>query len=296
MATSLITGYMQSEAAKAAAEQQAQAANNATDAQMRIFNTLNAQGLPYREAGVSALGMLSTGLGLKPAQKPADNFSAATPEQLSPDQRTAYEGWARSTQSNIDNQIGPPTEISVPNWMQSTGQKPPPTQGTQDQPDGGMPSGFLTQQFSAPDMYLSPNYQFMLNQGLGQTANFMNSRGGLQSGNTMRGLVDYSVGAAGQGYGQAYDIFSSQQTNIFNRLASIAGLGQTANNTSAQAGASMSGGIANSMMNAGASAAAGRIGSANAIAGGLNNAGSWYALSQMSKSPSTDNTAVLGGE
>jgi hypothetical protein len=143
-------------------------------------------------------------------------------------------------------------------------------------------------------MYLSPSYQFQLNQGLGQTANFMNSRGGLNSGNTLKGLVDYSIGAAGQGYGQAADIYFANQSNIYNRLASVAGLGQQANTTVAGAGSSLGAGMANSTMNAGAAAAGGTVGSANAIAGGLNNAASWYTLSSLMNrnNPSTPSGTI----
>jgi hypothetical protein len=143
-------------------------------------------------------------------------------------------------------------------------------------------------------MYLSPSYQFQLGQGLGQTANFMNAHGGLQSGNTLRGLTDYAIGAAGQGYGQAADIYFANQSNIYNRLASVAGLGQASNSTTAGAGASLGAGIANSTMQAGAAQAGGTVGSANALAGGLNNAASWYTLSSLMNrnNPSTPSGTI----
>lgn len=310
----LAGGAMQSDAAKSGAGQQSSAANNATAAQLGMFNTINAQGQPYRTAGGGALAMLSSGAGIPLAAKPGYDFSGAqrdsgagywdrpgggasndfwvpsgSPTQLSdlnPGQQGGFSDWVSAHQGNQASISG--GDINIPQGGDATAYIPQYLHDTNQMPAGQtmtnagmMPPDSFTKQFTSPDMYLSPSYQFMLSQGLGQTGNFMNSRGGFNSGNTLKGLTDYAIGAAGQGYGQAYDIFSSQQTNIFNRLADIAGLGQTANAQSAGAGASISPGIANSMMASGTAQGGGTVGSANALAGGINNAGSWYALSKM---------------
>lgn len=140
----------------------------------------------------------------------------------------------------------------------------------------------FTHQFNAGDLNanLAPNYQFQLDQGLGAVKNASNLQTGF-SGNTLKGINDYAQNFAGNAYQQAFNNYSANQTNIFNRLSNIAGLGQTANANTGQAGATISGNAAQSQIAGGAAQAAGTVGSANAIAGGLQNAGSWYGLSQI---------------
>jgi hypothetical protein len=306
--TNLAGSYMQSEAAKQAAATQASAANRATDLQRQMFQTINDQAAPYRASGNIALGMINQGLGAPPTQGPTPAPSPIANASAGVDPNSGqpltfgtgdvagnvkYDPGSGQyvkflEDSNSWQPIGPgyqPPAASVP---QAPGAAAP---GALAAAGGGIPSGYFTTPFTAPDMYLSPSYQFQLNQGLGQTANFMNAHGGLQSGNTLRGLTDYAIGAAGQGYGQAADIYFANQSNIYNRLASVAGLGQQANTTVAGAGSSLGAGMANSTMNAGAAAAGGTVGSANAIAGGLNNAASWYTLNSMLNRPPPNTTA-----
>lgn len=138
----------------------------------------------------------------------------------------------------------------------------------------------FTRSFGAPDLQsnLAPNYQFQLDQGLGAIKNAGNLQTGLISGNTLKGINDYAQNFAGNAYQQAFNNFNAQQTNIFNRLSNIAGLGQTANQTTASAGVQSAGNAGNAMIAGGAGAAAGTVGAANAMSGGLQNAASWYSL------------------
>ena len=149
----------------------------------------------------------------------------------------------------------------------------------------GISSGQFTHQFNASDLNanLAPNYQFQLDQGLGAVRNAGNMQTGLLSGNTLKGINDYAQNYAGGAYQNAFQNYNANQTNIFNRLSAIAGLGQTANATTANTGATISGNAANSIMAGGAAQAAGTVGSANALTGGANNAMGWYTLSQINK-------------
>jgi hypothetical protein len=205
MGSSLLGGLLQYGAATSAADTQADAANRATAAQMAMFNTINQQQAPWRQAGVGALGSM---------------------QEMMP---------------------------------------------------------YFTHQFNAQDLNanLAPNYQFMLDQGLGAVRNQANATGGLISGNTLKGINDYAQNYAQNAYQQAFNNYTANQTNIFNRLSNIAGLGQTANANVGQAGTAISGNAAQSMMNAGASQAAGTIGGANALSGALQNALGWYFLPQL---------------
>jgi hypothetical protein len=148
---------------------------------------------------------------------------------------------------------------------------------------GGVASGQFNHTFDANDLKngLAPNYDFQLQQGLGSVNNQASMTGGLVGGNALKGINDYAQNYAGNAYQQAFNNYNTNQTNIYNRLANIAGLGQTANGQTAQAGTTLAGNIGSGQLAAGASQAAGTIGATNAISGAVNNAAGWYAGNQF---------------
>jgi len=156
---------------------------------------------------------------------------------------------------------------------------------------------FFTHRFGAQDLNanLAPNYEFMKQQGLGALQNFSTMGGGLFSGNTLKSIADYTTNYAQNAYQQAFQNYTSNQSNIFNRLASIAGLGQTAGQTTATAGATLATGAANSAMAGGTAQAAGQVGAYNALSGGMNNAMTWYALPQIMRMAGNNNAGLGPG-
>ena len=160
----------------------------------------------------------------------------------------------------------------------------------QGNPTGaGTGTGYLTKEYTPADFAqgIDPGYQFRLQQGQEATNRMANMGGGMISGNALRGVQDYTQGLASQEYGNAFNRFQTNRTNIYNTLAGIAGLGQNAYNTSAQTGAQAANTVGNTIQNIGQAQAAGTVGSANALSGGLQNAGNAYMLSQLlaSKNP-----------
>jgi hypothetical protein len=145
--------------------------------------------------------------------------------------------------------------------------------------EAGQPSGvqtgtdYLTRQFSPQDLQagLAPNYQFMLGQGQQAQQRAANVGGGLIGGNAMRGLQDYTQNYAQNAYQNAFQNFNTQRTGIYNTLAGIAGLGQQAQNTTAQAGQAATTAQGQLGIGAAAAQAAGLTGAANAAQGGLQN-------------------------
>ena len=133
---------------------------------------------------------------------------------------------------------------------------------------------------------LAPNYQFQLDQGIGATKNLANASGGLLSGNTLKGINDYAQNFAGNAYQQAFNNYNAQQTNIYNRLSNLAGLGQTANQTTANTGVQAVGNAGNYLTSGAAAQAAGTVGSANAINNGISNYLGWNYLSPSGGSKS----------
>jgi len=143
----------------------------------------------------------------------------------------------------------------------------------------GQPAGvatgtdYLTRQFSPQDLYagLAPNYNFMLQQGQQANQRAANVGGGLIGGNALQGLENYTQGNAQNAYQQAFNNFNTQRTGIYNTLAGIAGLGQQAVNTGAQAGQAATTAAGQLGVGAAAAQAAGTTGAANAVQGGLQN-------------------------
>jgi len=202
-----------SQAAKSAANTQANAAREAARIQQEQFNLINEQQKPYREAGYSALSDIG-------AMKP-----------------------------------------------------------------------YLTQQYTPEDFAqgIDPGYQFRLQQGQEATNRMANVGGGLLSGNALKGAQDYTQGLASQEYGNAFNRFQTGRANIYNSLASIAGLGQTSLGQTTAAGTTAAGNIGTNIANAGAAQAGGIVGSANALSGGLQQYGNQQYLSNLlaSKTPAT---------
>jgi hypothetical protein len=119
-----------------------------------------------------------------------------------------------------------------------------------------------SQQITAPDysdFYNSPDYAFTRSEGLRGVQQSAAARGGAYSGNALRGITDYASGLASQQFG-----------NYSNRLASLAGVGQSANGTLAATGAQASGNIGNALMAGGDARASGIMGAANSWTGAIN--------------------------
>lgn len=159
-------------------------------------------------------------------------------------------------------------------------------------------SDYLTHQFNAQDFQnnLDPGYAFRLQQGQLANQAMANKAGGLLGGNALAGLNEYNQGMASQEYGNAFNRYQTQRNNIYNTLASIAGIGQTSQQQANQAASGFgttSGNIATNLANAqtglitgaGAAQAAGQVGAANAYGGAAQNIGNTYLFSQMMRQP-----------
>lgn len=152
--------------------------------------------------------------------------------------------------------------------------------------------GSLNHQFNASDLNsnLAPNYQFQLQQGLGAATNAGNAAG--FSGNTLKGINDYAQGYAGNAYQQAFNNYTANQTNIYNRLSNLAGLGQTANQVTGSLGATNTQNANNFATSGAAASAAGVVGASNAIGNGISGYAGWNYLNP--KSSGYDQSSVAG--
>lgn len=138
---------------------------------------------------------------------------------------------------------------------------------------GTAEGGYFSHQFDANDLKnnLAPNYDFMLKQGEGQVANQFSTSGGKLSGNEMQGLNEFTQNYAGNAFQNAFNNYTTNQSNIYNRLANIANLGQESTQSTANTGANAVNNEGNYLTSGAAAQAAGKVGQANALTGGVNN-------------------------
>lgn len=101
---------------------------------------------------------------------------------------------------------------------------------------GQLGSQDFQRDFTANDFQKDPGYDFRMAEGMKALERSAAARGGLMSGGTLKALQGRSQDIASSEYQNAYNRFNNDRTNRFNRLSSIAGLGQTANGQVAQAG------------------------------------------------------------
>jgi len=103
---------------------------------------------------------------------------------------------------------------------------------------GTAPGGQFSRPFSMADYQADPGYGFRLGEGLKAMGHQAGARGGLISGQTMKGMEEYRQGLASQEYGNAFNRYQTNRANMLQPLQSLAGVGQSANNALAQGGQS----------------------------------------------------------
>jgi hypothetical protein len=141
---------------------------------------------------------------------------------------------------------------------------------------GTAPGGDFMRTFGMSDFQADPGYDFRMQQGLQGIERSAAARGGSLSGGVLKQLTRYGQGLASDEYGAAYNRFNNDQTQRFNRLASLAGIGQNATNQVQSAGMNTAGNIGNLQTQAGNARASGYIGQANALNSGLSTIGNAF--------------------
>ena len=268
-----VLGYMgsrgQAEAATQGAQLQYGATQDAARQQREMFEILNAQQAPYRAAGGGAL-------------------------------------------TSLQNMLPYFTEKATPYKMPAAYQ---------------MQAEYRP--FTAQDLKsnLAPNYEFMKQQGLGATAQSMNPGGGGSNidlartkfaeefaGNAYQNALQNYMGQQQQGFNQRFtqgqqafnqDLSAQQQlfnqgqserTNIYNKLAGMAGIGQTAANQTATLGTGTATNLGNIAIGGATALGAGNIGAANVMAGGYQNIGNAATLASMLRPQSAAQPVNYSGQ
>lgn len=115
-----------------------------------------------------------------------------------------------------------------------------------------------------------PGYEFRINEGMKALERGAAARGGLMSGGFARKALRYSQ-----------DYASNEYQNVYNRIASIAGFGQSATNASTNVIVGTGQNVGNALMNAGEARASGYVAQGNAWSNAINQiAGAYGGLGQ----------------
>lgn len=114
-----------------------------------------------------------------------------------------------------------------------------------------------------------PEYQFMLSQGSSAIANQASALGGVNSGATLKALSDYGQQTALSSYQTEFSNWNTQMNNVFSRLMNAINVGQSSAAGVGTAAMGTGQEIGNNLIGAGNARAAGTMGSANSLAGGI---------------------------
>ena len=168
-------------------------------------------------------------------------------------------------QTDVQKQIYDQTRADQEPWRE-TGAN---ALGQLAQPD-------LLRPFAMSDFEADPGYEFRRAEGMRAIERSAAARGGALSGGALRATERFGQGLASQEYQNAFERYNTGQTNTFNRLASLAGVGQTANAATGQAGSNFANAVTgisqadatnqgNALLAAGNARASGYLGAGNAI-------------------------------
>ncbi|TWI04800.1 hypothetical protein IP90_00938 [Luteimonas cucumeris] len=230
----------QGKAAGQAANAQTGASDAANKQQWGMFQQTRADQEPFRQAGLAGLSEYMAMLGMPVQQIQANSFDPNQAYlQANPDvARDAY--WGLNPMGHY-NKFGK-NEGRV--W-----QTAPKT------PTGGATSS-ITQADAFAKFRATPGYQFGLDEGNKSVQASAAARGGLNSGATLKSLMRFGRDYSDQ---QGY-------TPYMNKLASLAGIGQTATNQIGQYGQNAANTMGQNTINAGQARANGIYDKSNAWA------------------------------
>lgn len=278
---SIVAGSMQADAAGDAASAQSEATTAANAEQAREFNLGRGDMAPYRTIGGQAANRIGDVLGLA---------SSGWKDQM---RRTYADVFARNPGFNQDvlrtlnqtiDSAKDPNEV-----IQFAGTQGVSTPGVEQiftsyqQNPSGAPaadSGSLNKQFTVADFWKDPvtelGLQFGLNEGTKGINRIASASGMRNSGQTLKALTQYGQDYMGTKAGESENRFYGDQDRIFNRLAGVAGTGQTAATNTANLGVQTAGNIGSNLTAMGNARGAASIARGNAYGNAANTIGNYW--------------------
>lgn len=277
---SLISGAMSSSGAKKAAKEQTKAAKAAIREEARQFDLTRSDLAPWRDTGSAAINRLAVLLGLTPNSQTAQGFEKMV--------------GARPTLAQFTTAGSPSTTYMDPggtNVYALPGSDPIVDRAGYDAataewerrkaefenaaPDAGY--GDLNKKFTLEDFWSDPvtmaSYKQGLDQGTKKLENIGGASGMSKSGAQLKALTRFATDYTGNQAAGSYGRFYGDQDRIYNRLAGVAGTGQTATTSGAAFGQQSANNISQLLTGAGNARGAAAIAGNNAWGGATQNIG-----------------------
>jgi hypothetical protein len=154
---------------------------------------------------------------------------------------------------------------------------------------------YATAEFGMDQFKADPGYAFRMSEGMKALERSAAARGGLMSGATLKGITRYGQDAASQEYQNAFNRFQAERAGTLNPFQALAGTAQTSANVLGQQAGVLGQQLGSNIIGAGNAQAAGTIGQANAIVGGLGQGMNFYQNQQLLNRLPTYGTSTLGG-
>lgn len=272
-----------------AADAQTNAANQANATQRNQYNQTRQDQMPWMNRGNAAGDQMAWLLGLPGYGSQSYNGGSL-----------ANGGYNRGNLQDPRNRTNPMGPDSYGGGVGMPGGSPG-SAGSLGSAMSGSPNinsamggyGSLSTPFSQTDWQADPGYAFRLQEGQKALERSGAAKGMTLSGAQAKALTSYGQGMGSQEYGAAYNRYNNDQTNLYNRLAGVAGTGQQANQFVGSLGANMANQVGQNQLGAGNAAAAGWTAGTGAISNGLN---SWMNYNNWNQMQGNQNGGAPSGQ
>lgn len=274
---------LQADANKYAADEASDAASQNRALSLQEKQSNKATQAPWVDAGNTALNMLLVGQGLRTPEQASQSLLVKNESTFDSDAYlAAYPGLADTLRQwgwtpyqhyqTYGQQAGNPFTYKQGYGPEAAAQYAS-TYGS-GTTSGGLPGyGGFNDKFTIEDFYANqdPAYGFRLQTGIDSITASGAAGGKMASGDMGVALQNYGQNLASEEWGNSYNRDLQQKTDQYNRLASMAGLGQTAATVLGSQGAQAVDSMNESNLTGATALGSGAIGSANAWASGFNN-------------------------
>ena len=149
--------------------------------------------------------------------------------------------------------------------------------------------------FSMEQFQQDPGYAFRMREGLKALDRSAAARGGLLSGNQLRGVTQFGQDLASQEYTNAFNRYQAERSARLNPLQSLTGMGQTATNTLSNEAGQYGQNMAANAAQMGNLRASGYMNQANALTGALGTGLNYYQNQQMMDKYFPQQQRAIGG-
>jgi hypothetical protein len=259
-AAAVVGGISSASSSRRAAKSQQKATDAAIGEQQRQYDLARSDQRIYRETGGQALQALASELGLAGLAGKRAETREEIRARLAPEFTWAGYGGNGVDDAGLD--LATQEELD---YQKAQGY------GTGVAPTPGARPDYVAEALR------EPGYQFGLQQGQQALDRKIAAMGGRVSGAALKAAARYGTDYASTGYNAAYQ----RGQDRLNRLAALAGLGQTGTQASAQSGANSANAISNLMSSQGNANAAATMAQGNIWGNAANQLAGYYMNQQQ---------------